>query len=71
MFLGIDLEEEILTKYHKGFHGHSQTRMITTRPKFLDEAYVQTYHVEGEKKGGEWESFKQGQGNNQSSKDKE
>ncbi|KAH9322557.1 hypothetical protein KI387_017196, partial [Taxus chinensis] len=56
MLLNIDLEDEdILTKYLGGLHTHLRRKVISTKPKDLNEACVQAYYIDDDKKQGEVE----------------
>ncbi|KAH9310310.1 hypothetical protein KI387_044715, partial [Taxus chinensis] len=52
----MDLEDEdILTKYLGGLHTHLQRKVISMKPKDLNEACIQAYYIDDEKKQGEIE----------------
>ncbi|KAH9327831.1 hypothetical protein KI387_043765 [Taxus chinensis] len=57
MLLNMDLEDEdILTKYLGGLHTHLRRKVISTKPKDLNEACVQASYIDDEKKQGEAKS---------------
>ncbi|KAH9313349.1 hypothetical protein KI387_028384, partial [Taxus chinensis] len=56
MLLNMDLEDEdIMTKYLGGLHTHLRRKFISIKPKDLNEACVQAYYIDDEKKQGEAE----------------
>ncbi|KAH9293058.1 hypothetical protein KI387_041738, partial [Taxus chinensis] len=51
MLLNMDSEDEdILTKYLGGLHTHLRRKVISTKPKDLNEACAQAYYIDDEKK---------------------
>ncbi|KAH9298513.1 hypothetical protein KI387_030195, partial [Taxus chinensis] len=56
MLLNMSLEDEdILTKYLGGLHTHLRRKVISMKRKDLNEACIQAYYIDDEKKQGEIE----------------